>query len=121
MIHVLQHESGKRYLECIPDSGVIASEADTADLVAACGEYETHRLLIHAANLHADFFHLGTGLAGAVLLKFANYRIKTAALLTPELVNQGRFREMVLEANRSSREFRVFYERKKAEDWLLED
>jgi hypothetical protein len=38
-------------------------------------------------------------------------------VLTPELVNQGRFREMVLEANKGN-QFRVFYQREAAELWL---
>jgi hypothetical protein len=50
-----------------------------------------------------------------------NNYLKVAAWLTPELVNQGRFREMVLETNRASNEFRVFYDHDQAEEWLLRD
>jgi hypothetical protein len=107
------------YLECLPVSGRIENENDALDLVAACGENGTDRLMIHAGNLGDDFYDLKTGLAGSILLKFANYYIKVAAVLTPELGNQGRFREMVLEANRSSREFRGFYDREVAEGRLL--
>ncbi len=109
------------YIECLPDGGRIESERDALDLVAACGENQANRLLLHAENLSEDFFHLKTGLAGAVLQKFVNYYVKVAAVLTPELVNQGRFQEMVLEANRSNRSFQVFYDREKAEAWLVKD
>jgi hypothetical protein len=107
------------YVECLAGDGRIENESDALDLVAACGEYQIHRLLIYAENVSEDFFHLRTGLAGAVLQKFANYSIKLAAVLTPDLVNQGHFREMVLEANRSNQNFHVFYEREKAEEWLV--
>ena len=107
------------YIECLPGGGRIESESDALDLVAACGENQVQRLLLHAENLADDFYHLRTGLAGTVLLKFVTYSIKVAAVLTPEQVNQGRFREMVLEANRSNRHFHVFYEREKAEEWLI--
>lgn len=104
------------YLECLPGE-VLASEREALELVAACGENGTDRLMLHAGNLTEDFYRLRTGLAGEILQKFGNYRIRVAAVLTPELVNQGRFREMVLEANRGN-EFRVFYNREAAERWL---
>ena len=107
------------YVECLPDGGLITSEREALDLVAACGEYGAPRLLIHAANLPPAFYDLRTGLAGAVLLKFATYRVKVAALLTPALVEQGRFHEMALEANRANREFHIFYDYPAAHDWLL--
>jgi PadR family transcriptional regulator, regulatory protein AphA len=112
----------KKYVECTPGVGnLIASEREVLDLVAVCGENDTHRLLIQADNLTPEFYQLKTGLAGAILLKFSNYTLKVATLLTPELVNQGRFREMVLEANRTNPEFKVFYDREQAEEWLLKD
>ncbi len=109
------------YLECLAGDGQIQSERDALDLVAACGEHQVHRLLLHAENLADDFYHLRTGLAGAVLQKFNTYAIKLAAVLTPELVNQGRFQEMVLEANRRDRLFHVFYDREAAAAWLVEE
>jgi PadR family transcriptional regulator AphA len=110
-----------RYIECLSDGIRIASERDALDLVAACGENQAHRLLLYGGNLADDFYRLKTGLAGAVLLKFAVYSIKVAAVLTPELVDHGRFREMVLEANRSNRNFHVFFSRENAEEWLVKE
>ena len=109
------------YVECLPDGGVVRSERDALDLVAACGESGATRLMIHAGNLSPEFFDLKTRLAGEVLLKLAMYRIKLAAVLTPELVGDGRFYEMVIEANRRNQEFHVFYDRAEAEAWLIGD
>jgi len=106
------------YIECLPDSELLDSENRALDLVAACGEASTTNLMIHAANLTPDFYQLKTGLAGNILLKFSNYHLRVAAVLTEELVNQGRFREMALETNRGSH-FRIFYNPQAAEDWLL--
>jgi PadR family transcriptional regulator, regulatory protein AphA len=111
-------EHPQAYLECLPGEARMASEREALELVAACGEYETDRLMLHADNLTEDFYRLGTGVAGATLLKFSTYRIRVAAVLTPELVDQGRFREMVLESNRGD-QFRVFYDREAAEKWLI--
>ncbi len=107
------------YLEGLPGDGQLDSERAALDLVAACGENGASRLLLHADSFTDDFFHLRTGLAGTVLQKFSQYRVRVAAVLTPELVNQGRFKEMVLEANRGS-QFRVFYDTQAAIQWLVE-
>ena len=106
-------------VECLPGDGLIASENDSLDLVAACGEYQASRLLISAEVLPEEFYNLRTGLAGAVLQKFAQYRVKVVAVLPPERANQGRFGEMVLEANRSNSMFHVFSEHENAEAWLV--
>ena len=66
-----------------------------------------------------EFYRLHSGVAGAVLQKLSNYQIRTTFILTPELVNQGRFREWVIESNRGN-QFRVYYERDQAEAWLLQ-
>jgi hypothetical protein len=120
MSYTLIDIEGKTYVECQPGVLCLRNEADALDLVAACGENETHRLMIHAGNLSHDFFDLSTRVAGEILLKFYNYRIKAAAVLTPELVERGKFKDFVLETNRG-RDFRVFYDRAAAESWLLGD
>lgn len=113
----LVESNGNTILECLPEGGVIASEADALDLVALCGEHQVDRVLLHATNLAEDFYFLRTGLAGAVLLKLGNYRIRAAAVLAPKLVSRGHFREFVMETNQGS-DFRVFYERELALKWL---
>jgi hypothetical protein len=114
----LVHQAGKTYLEVIPSEWRVASERHALDLVAACGENGTNRLLLHAASLSEDFYQLKTGLAGDVLQKFANYRIRSAAIIPLELASQGRFGEMVWEANRGN-QFRVFQDLRLAEQWLV--
>lgn len=109
------------FLECLPHGGRIQSEADALDLVAACGEHGVNRLLFYEENLTDDFFDLRTGLAGAVLLKFSNYTLRAAAVISSVRASTGRFGEMVLEANRRNHDFRVFAERESAEAWLLWD
>jgi PadR family transcriptional regulator, regulatory protein AphA len=108
------------YIEACPDGALLAGEREAMELIEACAGCQTHRILLTAANLPEDFYNLKTGIAGQVLQKFAMYRMRVAAILTPELVGTGRFSEMVLEANRGSI-FRVFYDREKAEQWLFRD
>ncbi|WP_272897355.1 DUF4180 domain-containing protein [Anaerolinea thermolimosa] len=105
-------------MECEPQGGVIQTESDALDLIAACGENETSNLLIHAENLPEAFYDLRTGFAGAILLKFSNYRLRVAAILDPVKSSRGRFGEMALETNRGN-QFRIFPDVESAETWLL--
>lgn len=107
----------QKYIECAVEAPPIANQKDALEWVSICSENEVCRLMLHAENLTEDFFKLRTGVAGDILQKLVTYEIKIAAILTPELVNQGRFRDMVLEANRGSH-FRVFYNHQDAETWL---
>ncbi len=116
---ILREKDGITYLECLPESGQVQSEADALELVGACGESGTHRLLLHASNLPESFFRLSSGLAGTVLLKWSIYRIVAAAVLTPEQVGEGRFAEFASETNHGN-QFRIFYDRASAEAWLAQ-
>lgn len=111
-------KDGKVWVECLADGGALTSEQDALELVGACGEARTSRLLIRAECLNEDFFDLRTGLAGQVLLKFSNYRIVVAAVIAAEIAAQGRFGEFVWETNRG-RQFRVFPNPEDARAWLL--
>jgi hypothetical protein len=110
------------FIECLSGTNAnqIRGEGDALGWIALCGENQIHRLLLHAENLTPEFYQLRTGIAGAILQKFVTYSIKVGALLTPDLVNQGRFREMVIESNRGNH-FHVFYDIIEAEQWLVSD
>jgi hypothetical protein len=107
------------YIEGISDKILIENERDAVDIVGLCGEHDTHRLMLHADNLTDQFFDLKTRLAGDVLQKFANYGIKTTLVLPPDFIQQKRFGEMSVEANRGSH-FSVFHNWADAEKWLVQ-
>ncbi len=118
MDYQLFQRFSQSYLECLPGYSKLASGDEALELIVACGQNNTNKLMLQAENFTPDFFRLRTGVAGEILQKFSIYHIQVAAVLTPELVNQGRFREMVLEANRGN-QFHVFYNRESAERWLI--
>ena len=111
-------KDGKTYIESLPGDGLLDSENAALDLVAACAEYRSNSLLLPAGMLPEAFFNLKTKLAGQVLLKFTNYRIHVAAIIDPDKAREGRFGEMVVEANQGNA-FRVFEKQSQAEAWLL--
>jgi PadR family transcriptional regulator, regulatory protein AphA len=104
---IVEAESGKALIE---------SEQDALDLASICFENVTTLLLINSGNLPDGFFDLKTGLAGAVMQKLVNYRIRAAAVIPSERIS-GRFGEMVLESNKG-RNFRFFSSRSDALNWL---
>jgi len=69
---------GNTIAELLPDSEIISSPQDMLDIMADAGYNGSDRLIIHSSSLHADFFDLKTRLAGEILQKFSNYRMKLA-------------------------------------------
>ena len=57
---------------------VISKTQDALDLFGELIPYNCTKIVIHESNLHPDFFILRTGIAGDILQKFSNYRIKVA-------------------------------------------
>lgn len=106
------------YIELKPSDCWQLTDRNILDLIAVCMENRSELLLLHGEALSEDFFKLSTGVAGEIIQKLVNYHIKTAAIISDELKNKGRFREMALEANRSSSHFRFFNDREAAEAWL---
>jgi hypothetical protein len=82
IIHQLdKRNSSKKGVEIKSDAILINNEQDALDLMAnADYQYQAYYLIIHKKNICAPFFDLKTGLAGAILQKFANYQVKLAII-----------------------------------------
>ena len=57
---------------------VISNAQDALDLFGELIPYNCTKIIIPESNLHPDFFILRNGIAGDILQKFSNYRIKVA-------------------------------------------
>ena len=57
---------------------VISKTQDALDLFGDLIPTNCTKIIIHERNLHPDFFILRNGIAGDILQKFSNYRIKVA-------------------------------------------
>lgn len=80
----------------------IASEADALDLIGEAGFSGADTLVIPVSRLSPDFFRLSTGLAGAILQKCTNYRLRVAIVgdISEYTANSGPLRDFVYESNR---------------------
>jgi hypothetical protein len=84
------------------DGPLIATERDAADIVGDALGQEADLVTIPVARLSPEFFRLGSGLAGAVLQKFSNYRIRVAIIgdISGYTGKSAPLRDFVAESNR---------------------
>src|SRR5512146_3141120 len=98
-------------LEVLDDKGIAIAEAArdvvllpdasaVAELIEYCFNRRVRRVLLHAANLSPEFFRLQSGMAGIVLEKCRQYRIRVAFVLDADQQIADRFRELIAEENK---------------------
>lgn len=62
--------------EIISDEILIKNEQDALDLMGNLYYQGFDKIILHKQNLSVAFFNLKNGLAGEILQKFSNYRIR---------------------------------------------
>lgn len=105
------------YIDLTEGGSRITREGDLNDLLSLCYYHESNFILMDAQNLSDEFFNLKSGLAGAAMQKFANYRVKVALILPGDANHGQRFKELMFEMS-GSNHFRFYDNRKDAESWL---
>jgi hypothetical protein len=86
--------------EILPVSNLINNPSDMLDIMAEAGYNGSTGIVIHGKNLHQDFFDLKTGLAGEILQKFSNYRMKLAIIGDFSLFKSKSLRDFIRESNK---------------------
>ena len=69
---------GEQVAEMLSDGIVVRSSRDVLDIVGEMLSRGLKRLILNERNVSPEFFQLKTGLAGDILQKLTNYRIKIA-------------------------------------------
>ncbi len=97
--------AGQAVLLCAPDGPRLSSEADALDLVGSLWGQEVDWLALPKARLGEDFLKLRTGLAGAVIQKFVNYRVRLAIVgdVSAETAESAALGDFVRESNAGDR------------------
>ncbi len=93
----------------------IREAADIAGALAA--SMDAGGLLLDESQLGEKFFDLRTGLAGEVLQKFTNYRVRLAIVVEDATAYGSRFSELVRE-HRKHNAVRFFDTEQLARQWL---
>lgn len=78
----IEHEIGlSKAIEIVSDEVIINSEQDALDLMANIGyQYNSRKIIMYRKNLSENFFKLSSGMAGAIMQKFSNYRVQAAII-----------------------------------------
>lgn len=98
------------------DAGIyIRTTDDIGELLGAC--FGASGVLLAQSDLAPDFFNLKSGLAGELLQKCVNYRLRAAIVLENPDAHGERFSELVRE-HRNHSAVRFFFSRADAEAWL---
>jgi len=84
------------------DKPTVVAEQDALDLLGESWQSQAGLLVVPASRLDGRFFDLSSGLAGAVLQKFVNYRMQVAILgdISDYLASSDALRAFVIESNR---------------------
>src|SRR4051794_37197858 len=101
MTDVVAERRGVPVLVCGDDGPPIAGTQDALDLIGAA-LYRAEVVAVPVRRLDERFFVLRTGLAGEIMQKFANYRIRLAVVgdVSAHVAASTALRDLVVEANR---------------------
>jgi hypothetical protein len=100
MYHLLHNPDGLEIAEIIPHGGfVITSPQQFLDLSM---NLPTERMIIREQNLDPSFFDLRSGLAGEILQKVVNYRLRLGIVGDFSKYESKALRDFISESNKGN-------------------
>lgn len=91
---------GQSIAKVISDAIVISNAGDGLDLLGNIYYQGFDRLILHEENITPSFFDLKTGMAGELLQKFSNYRMKLTIVGNFEKYQSNSLNAFISESNR---------------------
>ena len=89
-----------RIAEVISDEVIIANEQDGLDLLGNLYYQGFDCIIIYEKNITPQFFDLKTGMAGEILQKFSNYRVRLAIVGDFNEYKSKSITDFIFESNR---------------------
>ncbi len=117
---ILETDGTTPYVASRSSEEFIRSTRDFLDLLTWGTENNTDRYLLSDTNFTPAFYDLSTGLAGDILQKVSNYRVRLAVHGSFVIVKSARFREFITESNKGSSVY-FLRDKDKALTWLLSE
>ena len=99
--------NNQKIAEIISDQIEIRNEQDALDWMATARYEGADNIIIHEQNLPPEFFDLKTKLAGDILQKTVNYRMKIAIVGDFSKYNSSSLQAFIRECNRGRQIFFV--------------
>jgi hypothetical protein len=102
-MEIKHHKTGKGIVaaEILPGSELTAGPEDILDTMAEVRLEGSDSMIIHAYSLHPDFFDLKTKVAGEILQKFSNYRMRLAIIGDFTKFKSKSLKDFIRESNRT--------------------
>jgi len=93
---------GVRVLECAAEGARLRTDRDAVDLIGAAFEHRASLIVLPVERLGDDFFRLRTRIAGEIIQKFVNYRLRLVIVgdISRHLDESSALRAFVNESNR---------------------
>ncbi len=86
--------------EILPGVDLISNPDDILDLMAEARYNGSSTMIIQDRSLHPDFFDLKTRVAGEILQKFSNYRMRLAVVGDFSAFKSKSLQDFIRESNR---------------------
>ncbi|MCY0930409.1 DUF4180 domain-containing protein [Streptomyces sp. H27-H1] len=101
MADLIVEHHGVPVLVCAADGPPVAGEQDALDQLIGGAFYRTDIVAVPVERLDAGFFDLSGGLAGAIMQKFVNYRVRLVVVgdISHHLRSSSALRDLVRESN----------------------
>lgn len=94
------HSKDKSWAELLPEPGLLIGADEIMDLMAEAGMNGSSGLILHQGNLDPRFFDLKTKIAGEILQKFSNYRMRLAVVGDFTIYESKSLKDFIRESNR---------------------
>jgi hypothetical protein len=93
---------GTHVLDCAPDGPKLRTGGDAVEVIGEAFYQRVDLVVVPVERLDPGFFTLATGIAGEIVQKFVNYRLRLAVRgdLSDHLAGSASLRAFVLECNR---------------------
>jgi hypothetical protein len=100
----IKHTIGKQlYIEINSMQHPVSTAEEALQLLVDAYYQEADGILLHKGDLTSAFFDLKTGLAGEILQKCSNYRMKMGIVGDFTQLPEGAFKDFVYESNKGKR------------------
>lgn len=93
--------SNTNIAEVLSESIVIVTIEDSLNLMADLYCQNFDAIILHETTITPDFFDLKTGIAGEILQKFSNYRMRLAIVGDFSTYNSKSLNDFVFESNKN--------------------
>jgi len=92
--------NGFKIAELVSDEVLIKTSQDGTDVLGNLYYQDFDRIIIQEKNIISDFFDLKNGLAGEILQKFSNFRVRLAVVGDFNKYSSRSFNDFMHESNK---------------------